>query len=392
MSIAFSPERRGFLGLSAAENLMASHRRKDSQPQSSRSPKVGNPNKLPEPPHHWWDRVITRRGALTTAAVIGGAGILAAVVRPWEKWFPSDERLKDEWYKLSSGERIRRLEFKNYAKFKDFDPTQELITATSQYYCQSVNCDPSKLNQAVQLVDRKRIIEEIKKDNAEINISEDELGAYADNTLEMVGQKSGQVLIQTARFDEEVKRTTSSQPNLVREMQGRDLYTVQLKSTLFHAYSHVFQTKEEFDVNINLNTGRPVVVNKFRGFDFYATNPDGTTTFITGGGEAATEYVGTLVGQESGPIIAGSAYSGGLRLLEAVNTRAGVHPFEFRDYYTGKKSVKELFRRWGALKNRAMPDENTGLLILLVIAVHVKDPVNFPRNLAMAKIDELLRP
>lgn len=343
----------------------------------------------PQPPN--WGPRIPRRIFIAGGTVVVGAATL--ISRPWE-WFRSpDEKIREGWLRLPPKDRITRLEFKNYPGFSDFNSETEMINASAQYYCSVLACSPEVMRRKVLLTNTERIIEEIEIDN-ERKLTDQEKQKYGGATTEMFGEKRGFILINRANLIREANKYLQ-QKEAKDEMGGRDAYTVMLKSTLFHAYTHANVSQEEVAFNdLIIPSQVPVVYNKMgHGFTFLGKRATGETVFQHGGDEALTDYVATAIGQETGPYLSGPTYTAGVRLIYMLNTRAGLNSMDdLLAYYTGRKPKMELFRRWGAIKNPNQPSEQSALAVLLTIALRVDNPQDITQEQAVTKINELLRP
>lgn len=222
-------------------------------------------------------------------------------MKPWESTFPSDERLETEWKRLSAKDRITRLELKHYPKVSAFDPNRELFRAVSQYYCEDGLCNkPStQLERSVITANTKRVIDEIELDQGR-RLSEGEEKKLGDETIEMVGIKSGLVLINQERLQKEVEGVINNNPSLVTRLEGRDLYTVMLKSVLFHAFTHGNADKSYFDITpIGVISTKSATFDKVGdGFVFSGRRLTGEPVYVLGADEAMTEYVAVFKGQK----------------------------------------------------------------------------------------------
>lgn len=344
----------------------------------------------PEPPHRGFN--FTRREAIP---IIGGTvvtiGVIAGgIIRPWELFFPTDERKRADWLTLDPKERINRLELKQYPNFTDFSSETELINACAQFYCRALRCSPSALTTKVLFVDTPRILEEIEFDNQR-KLTEEEREEHGSKTTEMVSDSRGLILINKDNLQREANKFLEQNRNN-KEIEGRDAYTIFLKSVLFHAFSHANVSKEEITFNdITVLGQTPTIYNRLgSGFVFLGKSADGSQLFQNGGDEALTDYLGTVIGQETGTYVAGSAYKSGVRLVEMLNLRANIPIVEFIDYYTGRRPKKELFRRWGAIKNPTQPDEQAALAVLLTIGLRVNNPEDITQDQAVSKVNQLL--
>lgn len=328
-----------------------------------------------------------RRHAVTLGAV-AATGVAVAVLKPWE--IVRDYQQKNEWQNSLPTERITRLELKQHPSYRNFDPTQEMISATADYYCAREQCSSDTLKKSVSLTNTQRIIEEIEFDNGR-PLTTEERELYGKETTEMFGVKRRLVLINQQNLAVE---STKIGPRSTEELRGRDPYAVMLKSTLIHAYTHSIAEKEGFPIGEIIIPG-PIPTTYDRigaGFVFFGRWADGTPVSLGGGDEAITEYIATSIGQDTGGYLSGSAYTSGVRLVEMLNLRAGIPIEDFKDYFTGRKPKRELFRRWGALKNRVNPDEQSALAALAVIALRVNYPQNVTQEQAVTSINDLLRP
>lgn len=87
--------RRSFLGITSAENMMASSRSRRIQPQRRHGKEFSPVN--PQPPI--WNRPVERRNFLIGAGVVTAAGYAAVRLRPWE-WLGRKEFMEEEVKKL----------------------------------------------------------------------------------------------------------------------------------------------------------------------------------------------------------------------------------------------------------------------------------------------------
>lgn len=390
-NLQYDQSRRDFLGI---DYLFS--RRRSNRGQPPRKPYSEPSSPQGEPPDfwNWFNRKVNRREVLGLGVLVvtlGGGGFIAHKLR----WlFPTlpDHEFREDWLRLSPKERIKRLEFKQYPKFSDFDSTDEMIRASAQYYCSIVGCNFEDMLNRVSLVDTQRIIEEVEFDN-ERKLTDEEKRHYGEETVEMFSVKRGLILINKAHLNRETDKFIV-QRGSGKELEGIDTSAVMLKSTLFHAYTHANAERKGFSFEpITVLSQVPTIFDRLdEGFVFFGQRQNGVKVSLHGGNEAITEYISVAIGQDTGLMVSGSAYTSGVRLVEILNIRAGITLEEFTSYYLGLKPKKELFRRWGALKNPQQPDENAALAALLTIGLRVDHPQDMTQEQAITRINELLRP
>lgn len=327
-----------------------------------------------------------RRRFLETAAVAGAGWFLGSACR--------NEDPRDEWLKLSPAERIDRLELTHHPNFKNFDPTQELVQATAQYYCQRIQCrvPTTQLVQSVAFVDGNRIAAEVEKDNGR-PLDEASRRFAIESVLETAPKYSNQLFLNRQNIQRE-SQVIRQQPALMQALGKRNVEVAFTKSVLFHAYAHANQSKESLQITpVNINAGdpgRPTTVTNIHGFEFRGTSAEGKPKFINGASEAMTDYVAAYATEGAGIYISTEKYTNGVRLVELINRRLGLTPQQFIEYYTGRRTTKDLWRAWGSIKNPQMPDETAAMLAMLVIALRVTNPGTFTQPQAEIRIRQYL--
>lgn len=298
------------------------------------------------------------------------------------------EQIQSElhWSILSPRERINKLELKNHPKVEAFDPKKELQKACAEYYCQVVPCkkSPSLMADSVIFVDSDLIIEEMRSQAVRPlrKGDEDNLRKNALEFVSRVGEFSGRILMNAQAIAAVVERQNRDS-GVKRALFGHDAEMVIFKAIFMHAYSHLNQSDEVFDLAPNFSpiqlqdssTGRNFRVDRMESFKFIGTEEDGSPLRMTEGLEAMTEYVASSIGEQTGPYINLTTYQEGKNMIAAINKKAGVSLNEFIQYYIGKRPAREFLRRWGAIKDPLKPDEQASLLALLFIAVTVNGRV-----------------
>lgn len=383
VEMGLDPSKSDFLTLGFARR-----RRGGGQPPRSHRE---TPLSQPEPPENGGLR-LTRRQVIIGIGGIVGAGSAAVLLKPWELFFPPDYKLKEDWLRLSSKERIKKLEFKQYPKFSDFDATSEMMRATVQYYCSMLGCSFENMLSKVSFVDTQRIIQEVEFD-MERKLTDEERKRHGEETVEMFSIKRGLILISKDHLKREVDKFLA-QPDSSKALGGSDPDAVMLKSVLFHAYTHANADRRGFPISpITIPSQIPITLDRLdEGFVFFGQRQDGRKVFLSGGNEAITDFISVAIGQETGLMMSSPLYTPGVRLVEMLNMRARIDLSEFMGYYFGQRPKRELFRRWGGIKNPLQPDEQAALATLITIALRVNHPQDITQEQTLAKINELLRP
>lgn len=281
------------------------------------------------------------------------------------------------WADLTPLQKIQRLEFKQLPDIPNFDPTQELIGATTQFYCQEVPCNMSaqELKSRTLFVSVERFLEEYKADLI-TPLADEEVEQFAAEAQEFVSRKDNIIYMKEEKIQSEVERITATQPEVIKMLAGRDIRVVLMKTILFHASSHANTTTEEVEIEpieIVPITGRPTV-RKIHGFDFEGTYPDGQHFVYTGTNEALTEYTGELVGARTGSFLMGERSTQGAELLKMVNNRAQIEPGVLKEIYVGRRSTEELLGAWGTIKNPLQPNRQAAVNALLTVGIRTNNP------------------
>lgn len=276
-----------------------------------------------------------------------------------------------EWSSLPALEKINRLEFKQYPLIPDFNPRNELISSVAQFYCEQTVCQKKADDMArnVFFVDPNELIPQLEKEN-DRKYTEDEKENERKTRLEIT-RENGNAYVNSELFNNIVETVKTNNPELLKQLKGRDLETFLLKSLLFHTYSHVNESHktnefEPFSLSLSYEPGL-ISFGKLVGFKFYGQKKDGTPAYLIGASEAATELAAIIIGTKtSGYISINRDYEGGADFIQTLNRKAGVSNAEFLEYYHGNKPINDLLRRWSSKGN-----EKDSVMALATIALRV---------------------
>lgn len=375
--------------LSRADLLAAFASKRKRSARLQQTQKVTIPTPSPEP--SGGDGLISRR----TGFIVGGlttAGLVVAILKPWE--FFSEDRSQKDWTNTTPKERIKRLEFLQYPRLSAFNPQQEMVQAVSEYYGQKTvsKKTPVQLQQSTLITNSDRIIEEVELENNR-KLTPAEKAPIYENTIEVFGAKRGLVIVAQENLQKEAKAIINNNPVLVRNLEGRDVYSVLLRGVLFHGYTHAEADLSELPIQpITVPSANPITLDRIgQGYTFFGRRRTGEQIFVTGGNEAIVEYIAAYISQDTGPHLSPPVYSRGVRIIERLNLDAGLPAETFMEYNSGRRPKSELFKTWGALKNKAKPDEHAATQALLTIGLLVDSPQNTSPAPFVDKVNELLR-
>ncbi len=323
---------------------------------------------------------------LGTGTAIGGGVILLQNRNNGNdqtpKGIPNQERpttsSASTWTELTALERIKRLELSRTPGTTEFNATTELIKATAEFFCQQVPTTktPLQLSSSVSILSPDQFLDAlIRTKPAGSNETEAETRDLATTTLEFVDQVDRNIYVSRRRIDQ-IAQTNAQDPEIKRLLAGRDMRTVLLKGIYFHAYAHASASDEEIELgSIELAPlpGKPVV-NRIKTFTLLGSYPDGRSFRDVSTNEALTEYTARLVGKETGAVVGFPAYMEGVRLIEMVNEKAHIEPEEFKQIYTGRKSLEELFQKWGNIKSPSNPNRAGAIMALIAMGIRLGYP------------------
>lgn len=288
------------------------------------------------------------------------------------------------WNNLSPLVRIDRLEEKNYPGVKNFDSTQALIKATSEFYCQNTPCKitPEEMEQNVVLLQTDEFLQAYQKDmgrsfkdNAEKTASSlnPELMINMDNP----DRKQRKILIQMPRIKSLTKEIVAT--NGLQAFGGRDPETITLKSVLRHAYSHENQSSETIDLPLTpiIVGNRTILINRMEGLDLLALDADTKEALVfTGTAEGMTERAAIFSSAQTDVFILSKTYINATTLVDELNKKAGISQSEFMDYYLGKQSIMGLLQKWGSIRDPKNSDIQAGIRIYFLVAISLNNPLN----------------
>lgn len=336
----------------------------------------------------------TRRQFLRKVVTVAEVAVLAPILVACEGNASADP--KTTWSRLSSLDRITKLEFLQHPEVSDFDPEKELIKAAAEFYATAIkgNKSAAELQSSVFFVDAQRLVEEAEKDNGR-KFTPEEVKRVGGEYPEITTRSTRKVFINRDLINRTIADTAAVSSETIKQLQGRSYPVTFSKSMLFHAFGHVNQTVESFPINpIRVPIPPPAVsftVNKFDGLDFIGTTDKGETIYVQGAKESMTEATATIVGQKTGTYLSlGYGYDFGLKLVEMIIQKAGIDQDTYVDIYMGRRSVRELFRKIGAIKNPQNPDERLGANALLIIGLSVDDPDVVNKDIAVANLQRIL--
>lgn len=379
----------GLFNHSRRDLILAFASKRKGSTRLQQTQRVSSPNPSPEP--SGGDGLISRQTGIIAVGLTAGA-LVVFLTKPWE--FFSEDRSQKEWVNTPPKERLRRLEFLQYPRLSVFDPQREMVKAVSEYYCQKTVCkkSPVQLQESTLITNTERVIEEIELENNR-RLTPAEKAPIQKNTIEIFGAKRGLVLLAQENLQKEVRAIINNNPALVGNLEGRDLYSVLFRGILFHGYTHADADLSEFPIQpITVPSANPITLDRIgQGFTFFGKRETGEQIFVTGGNEAIVEYIATYLSQDVGPHLSPPAYLRGVRIIELINLAAGLPVETFMEYNSGRRTKSELFKVWGALRNRAQPDEHAATQALLTVGLLVNSPLNIQQAPFIDKVNELLK-
>lgn len=299
------------------------------------------------------------------------------------------------WRSLSSLERIRRLETKQYPQTSEFNTIDELVEATARFYCEVVRCKLSAetLRSRVSFVTVDQMIAKAEQDWGGVLPNEDR--ERVSTVLERVSTNNGLILVNPQNIDTNLEAIKRNQPGLERSVGNRDLRIIYYKSILFHAYTHTQASSEAISfppIRLPAILDTEVhTLNKFLNFEGRRLST-GQTVYITGSGEAMTEYIAKFrVGLKTSIHLSPALYGEGAGYIDSLNQEAKISAEVFTEYYSGAKTTRELLRKWAGIQNPRNPDESRAIHGLVTIGLRVMLPDLVSQDITNATIRQLLR-
>lgn len=323
--------------------------------------------------------------------VLGLGSLLGAKCVPNIPFEGNRQETWASWTNLSPPIRIQRLELKQYPKVEGFKPLTELIRVSAQFYHQETKTafTPEDLQSRVVLTDPEGLVRAYETGHGKP--LSDKVKAEIQSYQEIVTPKDRKVYLNTVALDNTAEKAPQEQPDLVKELGKKDYYTVNLKSVLMHAFSHVEQSNEYIDTPLVLIPGTDYVLTALDGFVLSLKHRiDGTPGFLNGGNEAMTEYHGHIIAQRSGVALANMRYGQGALLLDKLNKAAGLNFDQYRKYYIAELQGIDLFKQWGSIKDPVNPDLLQALYSFIVIALRVNNPGSISQDAALKQIQQSL--
>lgn len=303
-----------------------------------------------------------------------------------------------DWAKLSAFERIQRLEFKQYPTIEGFSATNELKLASAQFYCQETKCEmtPGEMANNIFFVSPFQFIEEAQKDVGR-EYTQQEIENQLNTRVEMV-DKDNKSFINIELYNKTLKLLRAQNPEIVKQLGLRDFDTVVEKSLFLHICSHMNQTKEQYSFNpfslVLPSKNGPIKVpkvDKLDGFTFVGIREDGSPAVINGAREAITERSAINIGKKAGDYLPiGRRYSDGALLIDMLNKRSGITNQEFLEYANGTRTIRELLRKWGSIKNPSNPDEKGAVRELAMVGLYVDGFLT--KEQALQSVNDWLKP
>ena len=215
-------------------------------------------------------------------------------------------------------------------------------------------------------------------------LSDEQVDKIVSSSIEMVSPTTQTVYFKTdglPAFVEAVKKAPKSAINL----GSSDPEILAKKSILFHAFSHVHESKEESifsPVQIALNAA----INRSVGFHLSGVpNSDEKRVIYSGANEAMTDYSGRILCRESGQYIQPGEYGGGMRIVQILSELFSIADRSYLDLYQGTREKQELFNIWTKRLTAESSEDRSaiGHGILGSIALRVQHPTIYSEEKAL---------
>lgn len=308
------------------------------------------------------------------------------------------------WQNLSARDKINRLELKQYPSIPNFDTSKELRSATAQFYFETTKykINPEEMAANIFFVSPSKFLEEAQKDAQRDGgkpLSQEEIEDTLTSRLEMVS-KDNHSFINIDLYKKSLKLLKDHNPEVVKQLGNRDFDTVVEKSVYLHIFSHMTQTKKPYSFNgfsiIIPSQNGPIRVpdmNQLIGFDFKGLREDGSSpVYINGAKEAVTEITAIIVGKKGGGYISiVDRYADGALFINMLNEKSGISDEEFLEYANGTRSIEDLFKRWGSIKNHANPDKKAAILALATVGLYTQGIIG-SYDEAKKRVEDRLKP
>lgn len=305
---------------------------------------------------------------------------------------PTQEHADLAWPNLQPLEKISRLESGQHSFKSEAEVLNELVAATAEFYVQQVPSrkNAEQLKASVHFVDKTTLIREAEQDSIARGgrgFTQAEEEYFTFGAITTVG---GEIFVDSETLKNNSKDFLQRQPEIAKQLDGRNPFIVIGKSVLIHEYNHINQSEETFNQPFRLPDGQ--IVEKVQGFEFIGKEADGISILrVQGAREAMTDFAASIIVAKDQNVYAAinERYINGTFLLRDLNRKAEVSNVEFLEYYFGSKPLSELLTRWATIKNQNNPIVNDGLFALFTIGLYVDGHIPSPQE-AQQSVDLLL--
>lgn len=280
---------------------------------------------------------------------------------------------EQEWNSLSALMRINRLEQNNYPINPDFDPQQELLKATSEFFCEQIPCvvNPLDLQKKVHLLKNDEYLQKIEENLGKAIREQEKVSPTALFVLDPLIRQNKKILINTPPVGQDVKS---------------------LKSSLFDSYLRINRSDEETKTKFTISgtSGKKITIDYISNFIFFGTDSDGGIRTFNGGERAmAASILSTLnelipnVGSEN------KNYNDAAILLKQLMGIAGISNQELVDYYMGRRPAIEFLQRLGSINRSGNNNLDYGRSIFVIVGLRADGSIP-DSNVARKAIEDII--
>ncbi|MBI2049494.1 hypothetical protein HYT32_01075 [Candidatus Roizmanbacteria bacterium] len=298
----------------------------------------------------------------------------------------TSESPKEAWEALSPIVRLEKLSYNDYPIFEGFNPQKETTLATVQLYCQQTKCNFSA--SAIELANAVHFIGE-----EEFNQKRQEaFGADIDSAHGILNFNK-RIYINQTFMDNFINETTNNKPDVINELENKDLRTAYIVSFLAHelALINILPTEQHiffdsFSITDPRVKEETIEFNRFYDFEIH-----GEGFYIDLGKYAIMDFAAyIIVGKMGLPYVQDPAFIPGSNLIKKLNRMADISNDKFLQYANGELSPLGLMKEWGRFKrDPSRNDVVEGILAFSNLALAMHELIPFQE--AEENINKILK-
>lgn len=283
---------------------------------------------------------------------------------------------ESQWRNLPPAQRVDLLETQKAPV--SVDVRAEIATAVGEIICGQMKCKitPAEMASNLRFLPPQDFLDHLEE-TIGTTVPEDQRRRELAQRLEFIGN-DGQVYVNIPLWES----INVNLPQTVRTgLVGRNTAMVLGKSLDFHAFTHLVESKEEFNFSpfsFIAYGVRVLGVGKMIGLKFVGKAEDGSTVYLTGAHEASTELAAGIMANREAPPYTSLAYKEGAQLLAEINRAARISDNEFLKVKDGSLNTEWYLKKIASIQNPRNPDIKKAILAFAAIALAQAGATTWP--------------